>query len=173
MRKASIALAAALAVSLSLAAGAQASCGSTCLNHRVKQLSSGLIRAEKKIASLTRTVSQQGQTIATQQQAIEGLSPIGKKVESLYKCLFEVPVNEYGEPGEPGEGNGYLYENATETFQTTALDVVAFEGESVGAWFLIDGCNTATTASVQSTRALAPRVAGLPTLPQPQRRLFP
>jgi hypothetical protein len=169
MRKASIAIAAALTVSLSLAAGAQASCGSTCLNHRVKQLSSGLIRAERKIASLTQTVSQQGQTIATQQQTIDGLSPIGKKVESLYKCLFEVPVNEYG---EPEEGNGYLYENATETFQTTALDVVPL-GESVGAWFLIDGCNTATTATVQSAKALVPRVADLQTLPQPQRRLFP
>jgi hypothetical protein len=169
MRRASIALAAALAVSLSFAAGAQASCGSTCLNHRVKQLSSGLIRAERKIASLTRTVSQQEQAIATQQQAIDGLSPIGKKVEALYKCLFEVPITQYGEP-EAGEG--YLYKNSTEEFPTTALDV-PFEGESVGAWFLIDGCNTATTASVQAASALAPRVARLSTLPQPQRHLFP
>jgi hypothetical protein len=168
MRRVLVALAAILAMSLSLTAGAQARCGSTCLNNRVKQLSSGLIRAEKKIASLTQTVSQQGQTIAAQQQTINGLGPIGKKVEALSKCLFEVPISEYG---EPEEGEGYLYENATETFQTTALDV-PFKGEFVGAWFLIDGCNTATTASVQGVKALAPRATDPRTLLL-QRRLFP
>jgi hypothetical protein len=169
MRRALVALAAVLAMSLSLTAGAQGTCGSACLNHRVKQLSSGLIRAERKIASLTQTVSQQGQTIATQQQAIDGLGPVGKKVDALYKCLFELPISEYG---DPEEGEGYLYENSTETFQTTALDV-PFEGEFVGAWFLIDECNTATTASVQAAKALAPRATGLRTLLQPQGRLFP
>jgi hypothetical protein len=170
MRRASIALAAVLAVSLGFTAGAQARCGSACLNHRVKQLSSGLIKAERKIASLTQTVSRQGQTITAQQQTIDGLGQVGKKVDTLYKCLLEVPVNEYG---EPEEGEGYLYENSTETFQTTALDVVPFEGEFVGAWFLIDGCNTATTASVQAARALAPQATGPHTLLLRQRRLFP
>src|SRR5215472_15447213 len=113
MRRVLVALAAVLAMSLSLTAGAQARCSSTCLNNRVRQLSSGLIRAEKKIASLTQTVNQQGQTIATQQQAIEGLGSVGKKVETLSKCLFELPISEYG---EPEEGEGYLYENSTETF---------------------------------------------------------
>ena len=169
MRRVLVALAAVLAMSLSLTAGAQARCGATCLNHRVKQLSSGLIRAERKIASLTQTVSQQGQTIATQQQTISGLGQVGKKVDALYECLFEVPLSEYG---EPEEGEGYLYENSTETFQTTALDV-PFEGESVGAWFLIDGCNTATTANVQGARALAPRAAGLSAQLQPLGPRFP
>ncbi len=169
MRRVLVALAAVLAMSLSLTAGAQARCGSACLNHRVKQLSSGLIRAERKIASLSQTVSQQGQTIATQQQAIAGLGQIGKKVDTLFECLFEVPLSQFGEPEEE---EGYLYENATETFPTTALDV-PFEGEFVGAWFLIDGCNSSITASVQGARALAPRASGLSARLQPREPRFP
>jgi hypothetical protein len=169
MRRVLVALAAVLAMSLCLTAGAQARCGSACLNHRVKQLSTGLIKAERKIASLTQTVSQQGQTIAGQQQAIAGLGQIGKKVDTLFECLFEVPLSQFGEPEEE---EGYLYENATETFPTTALDV-PFEGESVGAWFLIDGCNSSTTASVQGARALAPRAAGLRARLQPLGLRFP
>lgn len=160
MRRVLIALTATLALSLALSAGAQARCSVACLNHRVQQLSNGLIRAEKKIATLNRTVNQQAQTIA-------GLGEVGKKVDALYACLFEVPVTQYGEP----EAEGYLYENATETFKTTALDV-PFKGEPVSAWFLIDGCNSLTTAGLSSTRALAP-AANIGALLQPQRRLFP
>jgi len=81
-----------------------------------------------------------------------------------------VPISQYG---EPEEGYGYLYENPSETFRTTALDV-PFEGESVGAWFLIDGCNGATTASVHTAKALAPPATGLGALLlQPQVRRFP
>jgi hypothetical protein len=160
MRRVLIALTAMLVLSLALSAGAQARCSVACLNHRVQQLSNGLIRAEKKIAALNRTVSQQAQTIA-------GLGEVGKKVDALYACLFEVPVTQYGEPEE----EGYLYENATETFKTTALDV-PFKGEPVGAWFLIDGCNPLETAGLRSARALAP-AANLGALLAPQRRLFP
>jgi len=171
MRRALLALTAALALSLGLGSSAQATCSVTCLNHRVKQLSSGLIRAQRTISSLKRTVSQQGQTISAQQQAIGGLSETGKKVDTLYECLFEVPITEYGVPEEE---EGYLYENATETFPTTALDV-PFEGEFVGAWFLIDGCNFEETAGIKTAgaaKALAP-TTDLRALLQPQRRLFP
>ena len=66
----------------------------------MRQLSSGLIRAQRAISSLKRTVSQQGQTIAAQQQALGGLGEAGKKIDTLYECLFEVPVTEYGVPEE-------------------------------------------------------------------------
>jgi uncharacterized Zn-binding protein involved in type VI secretion len=152
MRRVLVATGAALALCLAFAGGAQAKCSVTCLNHKVTQLASAVIKDEKKIASLSKTVSQQGQTIAAQGQtitqqgaAIAGLTQGAKLVASLAECLFEVPLNQYGEPGT----EGYLYENATETFQTTALDVVP-KGETVGAWFLIDGCNTITTASVKA-----------------------
>lgn len=173
MRRALLALAAALALSLSLGASAQATCSVTCLNHRVKQLSSGLIRAQRTISSLKRTVTQQEQANAAQEQAIAGLSQTGKKVDALYECLFEVPVTEYGEPGGPF---GYLFQfenkaKELETEPTSALDV-PFEGEFVGAWFLIDGCNTAETASLRSAGSLAPPAPNLRTLLQPQRR-FP
>lgn len=167
MKRVLVALAAVLVLSLSTSTGAEAKCSVTCLNHRVAQLSNGLIRAQKTIASLNRTVSQQGQTIATQEQAIANLGQTKEKVDALYECLFEVPVTQFGEPEE----EGYLYENATETFTTTALDV-PFEGEPVGAWFLIDGCNSIETAGLRSARALAP-VANPRTTLLPQRRLFP
>lgn len=176
MRRALLALTAVLALSLGLGASAQATCSLTCLNHRVKQLSSGLIRAQRTISSLKRTVSQQGQTIAAQQQAISGLGETGKKVDALYECLFEVPVTQFGEPGSPF---GYLFQfeneaEELETEPTSALDV-PYEGEPIGAWFLIDGCNFEETAGIDTakpSRALAP-ATDLRTLMQPQRRLFP
>jgi uncharacterized coiled-coil protein SlyX len=167
MRRIVVALTALLVLSLGFGPEAEAKCSVSCLNHRVMQLSNGLTRAEKKIASLKQTVSQQGQTISSQQQALAALGEVGKKVDALYACLFEVPVTQFGAP----EDEGYLYENATETFKTTALDV-PYEGEPISFWTLIDGCNTTATAGVDARSALAP-TANLRTLLQPQRRLFP
>ena len=169
MRRIVVALTALLVLSLGFGPEAEAKCGVSCLNRRVMQLSNGLTRAEKAIASLKQTVSQQGQTITYQQQALASLGQVGTKVDVLYQCLFEVPITQYGAPEE----EGYLYENATETFKTTALDVPPFEGEPVSFWGLIDGCNTTETASAKAVRALAPPAPNLSTLLQPQRRLFP
>jgi len=165
MRRVLIALTAMLALSLAFSAGAQARCSVACLNHRVKQLSNGLIRAEKKISALKRTVNQQTEAIA-------GLGEVGKKVDTLYECLFEVPITQFGEPGGPF---GYLFqfENEAEELDSepiTALDV-PYEGEPVGAWFLIDGCNPVKTAGLSSARALGPPAGSTALLPQ--RRLFP
>jgi uncharacterized coiled-coil protein SlyX len=169
MKRVSVVLGAALVLSLAMSGGAQAKCTVACLNHKVRQLSSALIKTEKTVVSLSKTVAQQGQqisaqnqTINQQSQAINGLSPIKQKVDALYECLFEVPISEYGEPSEE---IGYLFQfekepGLFETTPTTALDV-PFEGEPVGAWFLIDGCNTATTAKVKAAAALAPPATGL------------
>jgi hypothetical protein len=153
MKRALVAMAAVLALSLVFSGAAQAKCNVTCLNHRVRQLSTGLIKAEKTIASLSRTVSQQGQqisalnqTVAAQGAAISKLGQPDEFVTFLEECLFQVPLNQYGE--SPGE-EGYLYETPAETFRTTALDVVS-EGEAVGAWFLINGCNPLETASIKA-----------------------
>jgi len=160
---------AALVLGLGLSPGAQAKCSVACLNHRVKQLSNGLTKAEKTISSLSRTVSAQGQTIAQQQQALAGLGAVGKKVDSLFECLFEVPVTQFGVPEKE---EGYLYKNLTETVPITALDV-PYEGEPIGAWFLIDGCNTIETAGVKAAKALLPPAPNLRTLLQPRSRLLP
>jgi uncharacterized coiled-coil protein SlyX len=174
MRRVLVALTAAVVLCLSFGDGAQARCGVACLNHRVAQLSNGLTRAEKKISSLSRTVSQQEQTIAGQQQALGALGVVGKKVDALYECLFEVPVTQFGEPGSPF---GYLFqfENESkelETEPTSAIDV-PYEGEPVGAWFLIDGCNSVETAGVKAAGALAPPAPDLPALRRPQVRRLP
>lgn len=170
MRRALLLLTAILALSLSLSASAQAKCSVACLNHKVKQLSNGLIRAQRTISSLKQTVGQQGTTIAAQQQQIAGLGEVGKQVGTLFECLYEVPITQYGWPEEE---EGYLYETLIETFPTTALDVTE-EGGFINAWFLIDGCNFEETAVLKgkAARALAP-AADLRTLLQPQRRLFP
>lgn len=110
MRRALLAATAALVLALSLGASAQAKCGLACLNHRVRELSNGLTKAEKKISSLNQTVSAQGQAIAQQQQALGALGEVGKKVDALYACLFEVPVTQFGEPGGPF---GYLFQFET------------------------------------------------------------
>jgi hypothetical protein len=174
MRRVFVALTALLVLGLGFGPEAGAKCSVSCLNHRVMQLSNGLTRAEKKIASLKQTVSQQGQAIASQQQALAALGQVGMKVDALYECLFEVPVTQFGEPGGPF---GYLFqfENEAEELETepiSALDV-PYEGEPVGAWFLIDGCNSSGTAGLKAARALAPTAPNLGTLLQPQRRLFP
>jgi uncharacterized coiled-coil protein SlyX len=153
MRRVLLTTAAILALGTAFAGTAQARCGVSCLNRKVKQLSSALIKNEKTIASLSKTVAQQGQTIAAQTQtinqqsaAINALAGAAKFATLLEKCLFEVPLNRYG---DPAADEGYLYETLTETFKTTALDVVE-EGEGVGAWFLIDGCNPLETASIKA-----------------------
>jgi uncharacterized coiled-coil protein SlyX len=149
----SVALGAALVLSLAMSGGAQARCSATCLNRKVRQLSSGLIKAEKTIAALSKTVAQQGQqisvlnqTVAAQGATVNGLAGAAKFATFLEQCLFQVPLDQYGE--SPGE-EGYLYETPAETFRRTALDVVP-EGGEVGAWFVINGCNPVETASIKA-----------------------
>jgi uncharacterized Zn-binding protein involved in type VI secretion len=160
MRRVLIALTAVLAMSLYFTGGAQAICGGTCLNHRVRQLSSGLIKAEKKIASLSKTVSQQGQTIASQGQTIatqgttiSGLAQTTKFVKSLEECLFEAPFTQYGDP----EGSfGYLFEEeGGGEIKTSALDI-SEEGSSILAWFIFDACNPQETLALNSVGGVFP-----------------
>ena len=174
MRRIVVALTAVLVLGLGFGSQAEAKCSVSCLNHRVMQLSNGLTRAQKAIASLKQTVSQQGQKIAAQEQALAPLGQVGKEVDALYECLFEVPVTQFGEPGGPF-GYIFQFENEAEELETeptSAIDV-PYEGEPVGAWFLIDGCNTTETAGVKAVRALVPPAPNLGALLQPQRRLFP
>lgn len=154
MRRVLVAMTAILALSLAFAGGAEAKCGVSCLNRKVKQLSSGLIKAEKTIASLSKTVAQQSQqisalnqTVSVQGATLNGLAGATKFVRLLEECLFEVPLNRYGDPASE---EGYLYQIAPEpAFRTTAMDLVE-EGEAVGAWFIIDGCNPFETARIRA-----------------------
>jgi hypothetical protein len=153
MRRVLLATAAILALSTAFAGAAQARCSVTCLNRKVKQLSSGLIKAEKTIAGLSKTVNQQGQTIAGQNQtiaaqgaAISGLTQTTKFVKFLEECLFEVPFTQYGDP----EGTfGYLFEEGGGPIKTSALDLTA-EGDPIDAWFVFDACNPQTTLALHA-----------------------
>lgn len=163
MRRVLVATAVALTLTTSLgfAAGAQAKCSVTCLNRKVKQLSSALIKAEKAIVSLSKTVTQQGQAIAAQNQqiaaqgaAIASLDPATKFVKALETCLFEAPFTQYGDP----EGSfGYLFkeEGGTE-IETSALDITA-EGDPIDAWFILDACNGQEVLSLGGGGGVFPR----------------
>ncbi len=147
---------------LALSGSAQAKCGIGCLNGKVRKLSASLARAEKTIAAQGQTIAAQGQTIAAQGEAIAAQAQTTTKVNSLYSCLAEVPITEYGDP--LGEfGYVFRFENEEkhepEEVETSALDVT-FEGGEVGAWFLIDLCNTAETASTHAASGVFAPAAG-------------
>jgi uncharacterized coiled-coil protein SlyX len=170
MRKVPAIAGALLVLSLAFAAGAEAKCSVTCLSHRVKQLSSGLIKAEKTIASLSKTVGEQGKTIAAQgatisqqgaaiaqqTQKITQLTGLGQETEAVFECLFEAPLTEYGEPEEE---IGYLFKGEAETFPTTALDITE-KGDFISAWFLFDACNETETLSLHRAAGAFPGVRG-------------
>jgi hypothetical protein len=155
MKKALVVSAALLVLGLAFTASADARCGVGCLNHKVKKLTAGLKKAEEAIAA-------QGQTIAQQAQALTAangaLARTAKEVTSLFTCLGEIPLSEFG---EPKKGIGYVFETAPATTElTTALDLTE-EGEEVGAWFIADVCNTGETAAIGAARNVFPAVIGL------------
>jgi hypothetical protein len=47
-----------------------------------------------------------------------------------------------------------VYDNGGE-FDTTGLDITQ-TGDNIGGWFLLDGCNTTTTASARRAGSTAP-----------------
>ncbi len=152
MRRVLVATAAVLALSAIFAGGAGAKCGVSCLNRKVKQLSSAVIKAEKTIASLSKTVAAQKQEIAAQKAAIAsqgatiaGLSQGAKFVTFLETCLFEAPFTQYGDPNGTF---GYLFEEegGGAPIKRTALDFTAV-GDAIDAWFLFNACETQTTLS--------------------------
>jgi uncharacterized coiled-coil protein SlyX len=171
MKKLLVASLAALILALAFSAGAEAKCDLTCLTHRVKGLSTALTKAQKTIATQSQaiaTLSQkvtaqeqkvnaQGQAIAGQSNAINAQAQAIEQVKSVFDCLFEAPLTQYGEPEGP-YGYIFQFENEAEepeTFPTTALDVT-YEGDFVSGWALFDGCNTTEIASTTSRSAIAP-----------------
>jgi hypothetical protein len=160
MRRILVATAAVLALSAVFAGGAGAKCSVSCLNRKVKQLSSALIKAEKAIASLNKTVAQQGQAIAAQNQAIAGLSQSAKFVQVLEKCLFEAPLTQYG---DAAGAFGYLFDTGTETVKTTALDITEI-GDPIDAWFVLDACNTQTVRTAGVTTGVFPGASSASSL---------
>ncbi len=173
MKKVLVVSVAALVLAMAFAGTAEAKCGVGCLNRKVKKLSSGLAKAQQTITSQSKTIAQQGQaiaslsqTVSSQGSAIAGQEQAVAKATSQLGCIAEVPVSEYG---EPGGAYGYVWDTGTETFDTTALDV-PYPGEGVGAWFLIDKCNGAKTATVSGAGSAFAQQGGLRNLLQPQVR---
>jgi hypothetical protein len=62
--------------------------------------------------------------------------------QALLACEELVPLTQYGDSAGT---SGYEFNDGTNpTFLTTALDVTA-QGDTVGAWFVIDACEPTTT----------------------------
>jgi hypothetical protein len=142
MRKLSIAIVSG-AFALS-AAPATAACHKVaCVNGRVASLQ-GQVKTLKQ---------QLGGVVNKLNSALTALNADTNALTSLKSCLRELPVTVYGAP----QGTfGYVYNDGTKTFQTTALDAT-FQGDSVSAWILDDACNPATTAAADGARGvLAP-----------------
>jgi hypothetical protein len=71
--------------------------------------------------------------------------------QALFNCEEIVPLSQYGDPAGSA---GYEFNDGTNpTFFTTALDVTA-EGDTVGAWFIVDACETATTPRASLPRGV-------------------
>jgi len=70
------------------------------------------------------------------------LRAASRRLNALLNCEAIVPLTQYGDPAGTA---GYEFNNGTDpTFFTTGLDVTA-TGDTVGSWFVIDTCETATT----------------------------
>lgn len=167
MKKALMVSVALLVLVLAFAGSADARCGVGCLNHKVKKLTTSLKQAEQAITAQNEVISQQSQAITA---ANAGQAKTAKEMHSLVDCLAEVPLTQYGQPDGP---LGYVVKYEDEGIEkdgvTTALDVT-YSGDGVGAWALIDSCNTTDAVSASSRTALAPTV-DLRSLLQPQLRL--
>jgi hypothetical protein len=66
-----------------------------------------------------------------------------RSTNAFLNCEADLPLSQYGD----SEGSfGYEFSNdGVSTIFTTALDVTA-SGDDVGAWFIIDTCNTTNPA---------------------------
>ena len=118
-------LAGALAVvaCLALCASAQASCGVSCLNHKVKSLTTALHKAEALINYNAAVYNH------------------------FVNCVGESALTMYGDPN--GHTFGYVYNSGgTTTFDTGAIAPTE-SGTPVAEWGLYDKCNTSSSPSLR------------------------
>jgi hypothetical protein len=160
-----------------LAGSADAKCNTTCLGHKitslqhnVNQLTGELKTLSGTLNGLAGTVSGQGTTLNGLTGTVSGqgatLNSLSGNVNSLagtvatqgkkLACFTEVPVTQYG---DPSGRFGYSFTSDGVTFfNTTALDLTA-PGDTVGAWALVDSCDTTTTATAAVRGILGSAVA--------------
>lgn len=145
----------------------------TQLTRTVKTENAALSTLSGRLTSLSGTVAGQGGSLSGLSGSLNGLSgkvdslsgsltSLSGKVDSLsgtvtsagqlLACIGEVPVTEYG---DPAGSFGYSYFDGMTSFDTTALDITA-PGDPVGAWSVIDSCNTTPTASPAARGILGP-----------------
>jgi hypothetical protein len=117
-------------------------------------------------------------TVQCLQKQVNKLSKTVKRdkreLQSLNSCLLEAPITLYGDPsGTPGTGYEFSNDNGSSSFLTQAISQPPAGGD-VGAWVLVDGCNTTTTASVRHGAATRISAKDAPIAPiAPLLQSFP
>lgn len=122
-----------VAAFLALCAGAQATCGVSCLNHKIKSLTTALHKAERLISYNAAVYNR------------------------FVNCVGESALTQYGD--ESGNTFGYVYDRGTGggTFDTGAIAPTQV-GTPVNEWGLYDKCNTSSSPSLR--RAHIARLSG-------------
>lgn len=122
-----------VAAFLALSAGAQATCGVSCLNHKIKSLTTALHKPESLINYNAAVYNR------------------------FVKCVGESALTEYGD--EAGHTFGYVYNPGAGggMFDTGAIAPTE-SGTTVNEWGLYDKCNTTSSPSLR--RAHIARMSG-------------
>lgn len=141
---------------LLLAGSAEAKCNTTCLGHKITSLQHKVNRLTGELNALSGTLNGLTGTVSGQGTTLNSLSETVATQGKKLACFTEVPVTQYGDPTGTF---GYSFTSDGVTFfNTTALDLTA-PGDSVGAWALVDSCNTTTTATAAVRGILGSAVA--------------
>jgi hypothetical protein len=123
-----------------------------CVDAHLNNLHQRLKAAVAVNARQTRRLNSLASVNATQTRRLNNHA-------ALFACEEIVPLSQYGDPA--GTFGYEFNDGANPTFFTSAVDVTA-EGDTVGAWFVVDACEPATTP-----RASLPRGVNLhPHLPR-------
>jgi hypothetical protein len=122
-----------VAAFLVLCASAQATCGVTCLNHKIKTLTTALHKAERLIDYNAAVFNR------------------------FVNCVGESALTEYGD--EAGNTFGYVYNpgGGSGMFDTGAIAPTQ-SGTTVNEWGLYDKCNKTSSPSLR--RAQIARLSG-------------
>lgn len=158
MKRSLIAVALASAFAFVAAGPASASCKKiSCVNGKISTLTSKDNTLRSEVSTLTSEDNTLTSEVNTLTSEVNTLTPEVSNdhtvVGDFTSCFEELPITQYGDPAGTF---GYEFSNDGATnFYTTALDATA-SGDAIGAWFLVDACNSQTTASTAHVAGRAP-----------------
>lgn len=136
-------------------------CHLACVAHKVTDLKRLTLSLQTQLEEDEERIDQQGAAISALRERNVALEATGASLTSAYSslaqrfngltgCLGEIPLTRYGQPEGP---SGYLFQVrgplGLELLPTTALDI-SYDNSPVGAWTLVDVCNTSRVQAASS-----------------------